>query len=259
MWKYFKVVVKVVFPVLFAYFSWMIKYSRHPEKYDLKLRFFKVQKIIRRILKAFNVSIRDFDLSEFNNVKEGDNNRFIICNHLSDADPLILIAYAKRPITFVAKKETMKFPFVGRIIKILNGEFIDREDLKMQLKIFKNVERKMKEIDNLDWIIFPEGTRNKQDVNKVQEFHYGTFKPAMRNGLDIYVLSLLGSQRILDKKYHDKCYVIPVKLVQVITSEDYKDKTTVDVSNEAHKACQNGVLSLVDEDLDLSLKFSKRN
>lgn len=259
MWKYFKVVVKVIFPVLFAYFSWMIKYSRHPEKYDLKLRFSKVQKIIRRILKAFNVSIRDIDLAEFNNVKEGDKNRFIICNHLSDADPLILIAYAKRPITFVAKKETMKFPFVGRIIKILNGEFIDREDLKMQLKIFKNVERKMKEIENLDWIIFPEGTRNKTDINSVQEFHYGTFKPAMRNSLDIFVFSLLGSQRILDKKCNDKCYVIPIKLAKVITSEDYKDKTTVDVSNEAYEACKEGVLSLVEEDLDLSLKFSKKN
>lgn len=257
--KYFKVVVKVIFPVLFAYFSWMIKYSRHPEKYDLKLRFSKVQKIIRRILKAFNVSIKDINLSEFNNAKDGDKNRFIVCNHLSDADPLILIAYAKRPITFVAKKEIMKFPFVGRIVKILDGEFIDRDDLKMQLKSFRNVEKKMKEIDNLDWIIFPEGTRNRTDVNEVQEFHYGTFKPAMRNNLDIYVLSLLGSQRILDKKCNDKCYVIPVKLMKVITSEEYQNRTTVDVSNEAHDACKEGVLSLIDEDLDLSLKFSKKN
>lgn len=259
MWKYFKVVVKVVFPVLFAYFSWMIKYSRHPEKYDLKLRFHKVQKLIRRILKAFNVSIRDIDLEKFNNVEASDKNRFIICNHLTDADPLILIAYAKRPITFVAKKETLKFPFVGRVIKILNGEFIDRQDLKMQLKIFKNVERKMKEIDGLDWIIFPEGTRNKNDVNTVQEFHYGTFKPAMRNKLDIYVLSILGSQRILDKKCNDKCYVIPLKLSKVIKAEEYEAKTTIDVSNEAYEACKEGVLSLVQEDLDLSIKFARKN
>lgn len=257
--KYVKVVFKCIVPVLYSYFTWILKYSRHPEKYDIKLRFFKVQRLIRYLLKSFNVSLSEFNLDDFNKVDENTKNRFIVCNHLSDADPLILIAYSKRPITFVAKKEISKYPMVGRIVKILDGEFIDRNDLKMQLRVFKKVEEKMKTINGLDWIIFPEGTRNKTNINEVQEFHYGTFKSAMRNKEDIYVFSLLGTQRILDKKCKDKCYVIPLKLSKVIYASDYEGKTTIDVSNEAHEACTEGVKSLINADLEITLKFSNKS
>lgn len=258
MWKYIKVIFKCLPAIIIAYFAWIIKFSRHPEKYDIKLRFYKIQKLIRKILRAFNVSISEIDLNGFNSYNSLKN-RFIVANHLSDADPLIFLAYSKRPITFVAKKETAKFPLVGRVIKILEGEFIDRNDLKMQLKVFKNVENKMREMPSLDWIIFPEGTRNKIDVNEVQEFHYGSFKPAMRNNLDIYVFSLLGTQRILDSKCKNKSYVIPLKLNEIITYENYKEKTTVEVSNYAYKICSDGVKELIPIDKSYIAKFSKKH
>lgn len=259
MWKYIKVIFKCLPAIIFAYFSWMIKFSRHPEKYDIKLRFFKIQKLVRKVLRAFNVTISEINLNGFNSYKKNGKNRFIIANHLSDADPLIFIAYSKRPITFVAKKETAKFPLVGRVIKILDGEFIDRDDLKMQLKVFRNVENKMKSIPCLDWIIFPEGTRNKVNIKEVQEFHYGSFKPAMRNELDIYVFSLLGTQRILDKKCKNKSYVIPFKLNKVITSDEYKEKTTIEVSNYAYELCSDGVKELIPIDESYIAKFSKKH
>ena len=245
--------------IIYAYFSWMLKFSKHPEKYDIKLRFAKIQSLIRKILRAFNVSLSEIELNKFNDYPADGKNRFIVCNHLSDADPLIFLAFSNRPITNKKKKETLKFPLVGRAIKILNGEFIDRNDLKMQLKVFKNVERKMKEIPNLDWIIFPEGTRNKVNVNEVQEFHYGSFKPAMRNELPIYVFSLLGTQRILDKKCKNKTYIIPLKLDKVISPEDYKNKSTVEISELSYSLCNQGVYSLVKFVEKIKKKFSKKN
>ena len=49
MWKYFKVVIKVLFPIIWAYFSWIIRYSNHPEKYPFDKRWEKVQKIVRKV------------------------------------------------------------------------------------------------------------------------------------------------------------------------------------------------------------------
>ena len=259
MWKYVKVVFKCLPAIIYAYFSWMLKFSKHPEKYDIKLRFAKIQGLVRKILRAFNVSLSEIDLNGFNDYPTNAKNRFIVCNHLSDADPLIFLALSSRPITFVAKKETLKFPLVGRAIKILNGEFIDRNDLKMQLRVFKNVENKMKEIPDLDWIIFPEGTRNKVNVKEVQEFHYGSFKPAMRNELPIYVFSLLGTQRILDKKCKNKTYIIPLKLNKFISPDEYKNKSTVEISELSYSLCNEGVKSLIKIDENFVKKFSKKN
>ena len=53
--KYLKVIIKCLPILVWAYISWIFRYSRHPEKYDLRLRFSKVQSLIRKVLKAFNV------------------------------------------------------------------------------------------------------------------------------------------------------------------------------------------------------------
>ena len=60
----------------------MIRYSRHPEKYDYKKRFEKVQKIIRKVLKAFNVNFHVDELKEFYKTRE-DKPYLLISHHLS--------------------------------------------------------------------------------------------------------------------------------------------------------------------------------
>ena len=47
-------------------------------------------------------------------------------------------------------------PFVGKIVKALSGEFLDRADLKQQLKVFMKVQKEMSENKNIDWVILRE-------------------------------------------------------------------------------------------------------
>lgn len=256
MFKYLKVIVKCLPSLVWAYFAWMIKYSKAPEKYDIKLRYEKVQKLVRKVLRAFNVTLNEINLVDFNDYK-GENNRFIVANHLSDADPLIFLAFSDRPISFVAKKEILKYPFIGKVIKILNGEFIDRGDLKKQLISFKNIQNKANANKGCDWVIFPEGTRNKTDVKEVKDFHYGSFKPAMKNKMEIYDFSIMGSQRILSSKIKDRKYIVSIKLNKVFTPEYYENMSTIDLSKEAHDATQDGVTELIPIDEDLRIKFNK--
>ena len=239
MLKYLRVIIKVLPSLIGAYFSWMIKYSKHPEKYDINLRFNRVQKLIRKVLIAFKVNVQYFNFDEF--YQKADKNRpyLIVANHISDFDPLIFIAIAKN------------------IIKCLDGEFLDRNDLKQSLKVFKNIASKMEKIDNLDWLIFPEGTRNKININEVQAFHYGTFKSAMKTNSDIHVMSLLGTQRVLDVKCKNKMYPVLVKYNGTFSSEDYAKLTTVVVSEQAQKLCNEGVKSLIEEERSLNIKLNK--
>ena len=84
MFKYFKVVCKVIFPLIWSYFTCLLPYSIHPEKRSLKKRFYKVQHIIRKVLKAFNINYHASDLEEFYKNRNNDENYLFICNQKYD-------------------------------------------------------------------------------------------------------------------------------------------------------------------------------
>ncbi len=233
MFKYIKVVWRALPSIIVAYFSWIIRYSRHPEKYPLEVRFKRVQKLIRKVLKAFDLRIENDDLKEFYKTCKKDESYMFVCNHLGDLDPLIFIACAKRPITFVSKIENEKVILVGRIIKILNGDFMDRDDLRQSFQVMKNVENKLKSNEICDYMIFPEGTRNKNYKNEtLLPYHHGTFRPAFKANRNIVVFASFGAQRILSIKDDHPYYYVPIKLVEVIDKERFNSITTVDLANE---------------------------
>ncbi len=248
MFKYFKVIIKLIFPITWIYFTCLLPYSIHPEKRSLEKRFFKIQKIIKKIFKAFNVNFHTEDLTNFYKCRNNEDNYLFVCNHLSLLDPLIFIALAPRPISFVAKIETKKIPLVARAIKILDGEFMDRDDLKQSLKVMLRVENKLKNTKNLDFMIFPEGTRNKEDIYKTLVFHHGTFRPAMKAKKSIVSFALTGNDKILSLKDKSKKYDVYIKLVKIYEPKNYENLKTMDIAID----CQNETnkkLAIIKEEL----------
>lgn len=170
--KYLKAVLTAGIKIIIAYFKWMIRYSNHPEKYPIELRFRRVQKLSQDVLKAFNVVYDLHGYDEYYASKKPNENHLLVCNHLSDTDAIVMMALSKTPITFVAKKESIKFPFVGRVIRCLSGVFLDRNDLKQELRAMIDVQHKLTTYKNLDFIIYPEGTRNRNPMADTKEFHH---------------------------------------------------------------------------------------
>lgn len=248
MLKYLKVIFKALPAIIHAYFSWMLKYSKNPNKYPLEERFFKVQKLIRKVLKSFNLYIENNDLKEFYENCNKNENYFFVCNHLSNLDPLIFIACAKRPITFVSKIENEKKILVGRIIKILNGDFMDRNDPRQSVKIMKNIENKLNSNTICDYMIFPEGTRNKNyDKETILPYHYGSFKPAFRSKKNIVVFATFGQQKVLSFKDNKKYYYASIKKVEQINKERFENTNTVELAEEVMNKTKVIVKKLMDE------------
>lgn len=231
MLKYINVVFNVICPIIYAYFTWMIKYSRNPSKYPLEDRFYKLQKLIQKVLKAFNVKYDAKDYEEFFK-NRSEKPYLLIANHLSDIDPLIFIALSPKPITFVAKLETRKMILIGRCVRMLEGEFIDRNDLKQSLKIMKNIENKLNNNCPYDVMIFPEGTRNKTS-ELVLPYHHGTFRPAYKINANIQCFVIDGEQKILSFKDKSKEYIVTIKKSLSFNEKDYKNKTTNMIAQEA--------------------------
>ena len=189
-------------PIIWNYFKWMRKYAKNPTKYPFEKRYKDVQKLLRTLSRGFNV---EYHVEGLEKLPEG--NIFIACNHLSAYDPVTLICVLDRPCTFVAKKELIDKPFIGKIIKGIEGQFIDRKDLKQSLRVMMNVESDFKTRADKSWIIFPEGTRNRDPMNNLLAFHHGTFRPAVKTNTPIVPVAIYGTFRVLKRKpeikYHD--------------------------------------------------------
>ena len=193
--KWIAILFKCLPKVTWDYFTYILPYSRHKEKYPLELRYRKARKTILFILKKMKINPLDFD-----NIKPIESQgKLIIGNHLSFLDPLLLIALSEKPIGFVAKEEARKLPFVGKLITIIDGIFIDRNDPIATLRKFRPLAKLIKE-NKMGYGIFPEGTRNKFPYGMMNEFHPGAFKLAQMAELDIQPIVLFGEQRILEEK-----------------------------------------------------------
>ena len=211
-----------------------------------------VQGMFRFILKLAGVT---YEVHGLENIPM-DRAVLYVGNHRSYFD--VLVGYVTVPglTGFVAKKEMLRYPFLRDWMRLVNCVFLDRKNVKEALKAIMEAIGKLR--GGISIWIFPEGTRNKVDPTDTKAFHYGTFKPAMKNSLEVSVFSLLGTQRVLNYKCKNKKNPVLIKFDRTFTHEDYKDLKTVDLSTKAYEICREGVQSLIDEDKKLVLEYNKK-
>ena len=241
MFKYLKAICLLIPRFIWAYFTWILRYSINPKKYPIEKRFNKVQAICKKVLAAFDIVCYKEDFVNFYKTKDKNKNYIVIANHMSFLDPLLFLSVAETPITFIAKKETRKYPLVNRIIRIMEGEFLDRGDLKQELKVFMNVQKRLVSDEKMDILIFPEGTRIKDPYAEVAAFHPGTFRCAFKSQAPIMVTPIFGTFRAVNTKYKDRHNAVMIKTIKEIKYEDYKDMNTVELSEYVHDLVNNEV------------------
>lgn len=115
-----------------------------------------------------------------------------VINHRSIFDIILTYPYFKTLTGFVAKKELSKIPIFSYWLKLANGLFLDRQNIREGLKTILAAIDKIKAGTSM--CIFPEGTRNKQeDPYALLEFHDASFKLAEKTGADIVPIVLLNT------------------------------------------------------------------
>lgn len=228
-------------PILCSYFAWMRKHSKRKDKYPMDIRYKKMRKLLIRLSNSFNV---EYHVEGLENVP--NEVCYFVSNHLSAYDPVALICVLDKPCTFVAKKELENKPFAGKGIDGLDGLFLDRHDLKQSLRVMMKVEDDLKNKKDKNWIIYPEGTRNKDPMAKLKEFHHGTFRPAVKAGVPIVPVATFGTFRVLKKKPNFKRYPVFIKILKPIYPSDYKDMTTQEIAKM--------VQDIIQKEVDFSLR-----
>lgn len=78
-------------------------------------------------------------------------------NHRSFLDPILVGAYAERPLAFFARADLWKYPVIGPVLRFFGGFPIDRDE--PQLQIMRRAVAELRAGRSI--LVFPEGTRTR--------------------------------------------------------------------------------------------------
>ena len=154
--------------------------------------------------------------------------RFLLVgNHLSNFDPILTwLVFAKQHIAFISKPENFKIPIYGRIIRKCCFMDIDRENPRKAAKAINQAAQLLKD-DQVSVGVYPEGTRNTTGEGLLP-FHSAVFKIAIKAGVPIVVLTVLGAENI-HKNFPFKRTVVHIDVLDVISAERVKQMKTAEI------------------------------
>ena len=238
MFHYTKAVCRVGLQLFWFCFSTSRKWAKHLEKYPPELRFSRFQSLSKKMSDALNVDLVVFGQENL----PKDCNYFLVCNHMSAYDPIPVIITVNSPTSFVGKMELEKVPLLRTAMKALEIKCIDRDNLRQSLKVMMSVEEELR-TGKRNWMIFPEGTRIRDQLLPLNDFHHGTFRPAQKAKVPIVPVAMYGSFRVLKLKPQFKRYPIFVTFLKPIMPEDYAKLTTLDLAEMTRAAIQKEITS----------------
>lgn len=204
------------------------------------MRYRKVRKLVIFILKHARVDLRLSNPIELNT----EESLFLVSNHMSALDPLFLVALSEKPIRFVSKIENRKLPFAGRILMAMDSFFLDRDDPRQAILIFREAYETIQN-KTAHVCIYPEGTRNRHPYEQdLGEFHPGSFKIPVKRKLDIYPVAIFGTQAIFGNDDFDHKHLIQVSFLDKLNADEVAAMKTTDLASQLHDTMNKAFLDL---------------
>ena len=118
-----------------------------------------------------------------------------VANHQSIYDIPIIFWSLPYQVRIIAKASLGTFPFIGWHLRQTGHMLVDRKNPVRALHVFARASKLMKQ--GLCLIVFPEGTRSRD--GRVAPFKGGSFLLALRTGLPVVPLSVVGSRHVMLK------------------------------------------------------------
>lgn len=118
-----------------------------------------------------------------------------VANHTSNADPPAVVGAIPRRVALLAKKEVFRVPILARAL--LLGAFVPVDRGHREAAIV-SVEKALAHLKSgISFLVFPEGTRSPD--GRVRPFKRGTFVMAIRAGVPIVPVSVVGTHKLMRK------------------------------------------------------------
>ena len=163
-----------------------------------------------------------------------DGRVLLVCNHLNNADPVIIYHQVKKKqkLAFIAKREVGSMFVVGKFLHKMLGQRINRENDREALKTILKCIEIIKE-DKASIAVFPEG--GILGGNVLHPFRSGVFKIALRTKVPVVVCTLWGTQDVFHNGLRLKPTHVDFHVLGVISPEDYQGMTSVELGKAAYR------------------------
>jgi 1-acyl-sn-glycerol-3-phosphate acyltransferase len=122
--------------------------------------------------------------------------QIFMANHQSDFDILIALAYIPGQFRWLVKKELFNIPIFGAAMRSAGYIEIDRQNREKALQSLDEAALRIREGKSI--MTFPEGTRSRS--GEIKPFKQGTFHLAIKSGVSIVPVSIIGSGQIMPKR-----------------------------------------------------------
>lgn len=230
--------------LIHSYFAWMLPMSRHPERYPLEYRYATARRLILHMMEIFRLEFRLEHYETLKEVQAKGGPYLLVGNHQATGDPLLLIALSDEPIVFLAKKETKRMPFVGRVLRAIDGVFIDRKCLRSSVD---SIAKLTKEMDEAGAVIYPEGHRQSNMRADMFPFHGGSFKPAYLKKATVVLFAEFGTKRLLSGRQY-RSNLLQIDFLPPREYPSFQSLKTVELAAITHQEVQDRVRLMRDED-----------
>lgn len=192
----------------------------------------KFYRATARLYIAFLVKVLRIRIHSVGAEKIPADGRFLlVCNHISDADPIVLMhCFPNSQLAFISKREVSSMFLVGKYMHRLLCQPVNRENDREALKTILRCIQLIKD-DAVNIAVFPEGYIHPN--RKLHHFRHGVFKIATKTNVPIVVCTLQDTPLIF-KNMLRKPVDLHMHLLDVITPEQYAGMTTVELSEKIY-------------------------
>jgi 1-acyl-sn-glycerol-3-phosphate acyltransferase len=146
----------------------------------------------------------------------------VVANHSSYIDGLVAAAALPPDFAFVIKKEMVRVPLAGMLLRGLGSQFVERFD---RHKGGVDARRVLKlAATGQSLVFFPEGTFN--EIRQVGKFLGGAFATAARSDMPVVAVAIHGTRAVLPTggmKLHR--LPIRVEILEVLTAGDARQRS----------------------------------
>ena len=162
-----------------------------------------------------------------------DGRVLLVCNHINDLDPVLLLGYfKKKQLAFISKRENDQKFLVGKMMHKIMCQPINRENDKEALKTILKCVKLIRE-DEVSIAVFPEGYTSMDGL--LHPFRNGVFKIAMKTKVPVVVCTVRNTNQVFRNAKKMKPTNVTLRLLDVIPPERYEGMTTVELGDMVHK------------------------
>ena len=173
---------------IFLVMPWLILWSLATGSVDFM--YGVAMKVVRAAVRIAGVRVR---VEGTGNIPPG------VCvfaaNHVSNMDPLAFVPAIPRRVAILVKKEVFRIPILGTAMRMAKLIPVDRDNREAAAGSVETAVKYLKA--GLSFAVYPEGTRSRD--GRLLPFKKGTFVMAIRAGVPVVPVSIVGAQDLLRK------------------------------------------------------------